>query len=160
MEEERSFRLTTALTKPYGLGRVVGRAQLERHLVFLAQVNALRVPPPAQIPEVEPVAVLPLEQQVTPDTVLHHPWCAPLAGDHGVVPQVPPEVVVQVLVAPVDLPAAEHMEAVVVEDEDAAGPVAVGRAQRADVDAVRTAVYRVAPGVASAGPPPLLARSL
>ena len=51
--------------EPVLLGRVVRRAQLEHHLVLVAEVDALHVPAPAQVPEVQPVAVLAAEQQLT-----------------------------------------------------------------------------------------------
>ena len=94
------------------------------------------------------VAVFPAEQQLGHDAVLDHVRRAPLAGDQRVVAEMPPEIVGEVLRAAVDLPAAEHIEALVVEHEDAAGSVAVRRAERADIDAVRAAMHRVRTRVA------------
>ena len=126
----------------------MGRPQLEGDLVLLAQVERLDVLAAAQVPEVEAMAVLAVEQQLGLHAGLDHLRGAPLAADHRVVAEVPPEVVVQVLVAAVDLPAAEHVEGVVVEHEDAAGTLAVGGAEGADVDAVGSAVDGVPLGVA------------
>src|SRR5215212_3152099 len=63
----------------------------------------------------------------------------------------PPEVVVQVLLAAIDLPATKDVESVMVEHEDATGTTPVGGAEGADVDAVRSAVDRVALGVPGLG---------
>src|SRR5262249_42653750 len=73
---------------------------------------------------------------------------APLAGDHRVLGQVPPEVVGQILVATVGLPGAFDVERVVVNDEHAARTVAVRRAERARVDAVWSAVDGVRTAIA------------
>jgi len=75
----------------------------------------------------------------------------PFARDHVVARQVPPEVVVQVLGSPVDLPAAQDIERLAVHDEDAwrsVGTVLSAAAERADVYAFRTAMDRVGPRVA------------
>ena len=120
-EEDRGGEVGQAddgVDEAVGLGRVVRRAQLERDLMLLAQVERLHVAPLAQVPEVQAVAVLAVEQQLGLHPGLDHVRRAPLAGDHRVVAEVPPEVVVQVLLAAVDLPAAEHVEGVVVEHED------------------------------------------
>src|SRR5690606_15875746 len=129
-------------------GGVVGGAQFQRHLVLVAQVDLLDVAAPAQVPEVQPVPVLAAEQQVGVDAVLDHVRGAPLGGDRDVAGEVPPEVVGQVLRAAVDLPAAQHLEGVVVQDGDAAGPAAVRAAQRGDVQPVGAAVHGVRAGVA------------
>ena len=75
------------------LGRVVRRAQLEHHLVLVAEVDGLQVPALAQVQEVQRVAVLAAEQQLADQPVLDHRGGAPLAGDQHVAGQVPPEVV-------------------------------------------------------------------
>jgi hypothetical protein len=53
---------------------------------------------------------------------------------------VPPEVVGEALGPTVLLPSSLDLEGVVVEHEDAAGLIAVGVAERADVDAIGTAM--------------------
>src|SRR5688572_26054460 len=105
--------------------------------MLLAQVERLRVAPLPQIPEMQTMPVLTVKQQVGLHPALDHARGAPLAGDQRVVAEVPPEVVVQILLATLDLPAAQHVEGVVIEDEDAPGALAVRRAEGADVDAVR-----------------------
>ena len=65
-------------------------------------------------------------------------------------PEMPPDVVGELLRPAIDLPPAANVERLRVQDERAAGAVAVGRAQRAHVDAVRSAVDRVRRGVAGA----------
>src|SRR5215212_5842455 len=116
--------------------------------MLLAQIERLDVAALPQVPEVQAMSVLAIEQQLGLDATTDHVRRAPFAADQGVIAEVPPEVVVQVLLAPLDLPAAAHVEGVVVEDEDPTRPVAVGGTERADVDAVRTTVDGVPIGVA------------
>ena len=130
------------------LVRVVRRAQLEHHLVLRPEVDLLHVPARREVPDVELVAVLVAEQQLADQAVLDHVRRAPLRGDHGAEVEVPPEVVGELLRAAVDLPLALDREVVVVEQEDAAGAVALGVAERRDVDAVGAAVDRVRAAVA------------
>src|SRR5215208_1022254 len=108
--------------------------------MFLAQIERLDVAALPQVPEVQAMSVLTIEQQLGLNATADHVRRTPLAADQRVVAEVPPEVVVQVLLAPLDLPAAAHIEGVVVEDEDPTRPLAVGRAEGDDVDAVRTTV--------------------
>src|SRR5215208_3977541 len=115
--------------------------------MLLAEIERLRVAALAQVPKMETVPVLPVEQQFRLHSALDHARRAPFAADQGVVAEVPPEVVVQILLAAVDLPATEHVEGVVIEHEDPAGTLAVGRAKRTDIDAVWSAVDRVPVGV-------------
>src|SRR5260370_11379208 len=67
-----------------------------------------------------------------------------------VVAEVPPEVVGEILRPAVELPAAADLEGVVVDDEDAARPIAGYRAERADVDPIRSAMAGVWAAVARA----------
>src|SRR5215207_414542 len=108
--------------------------------MLLAQIEGLHVAPPLQVPEVEAVAVLAIEQQLGLHPGLDHARRTPLTADEGVVAEVPPEVVVQLLLAAVDLPATEHVEGVVIEHEDAARSPTVRSPERADIDAVGSAV--------------------
>jgi hypothetical protein len=116
--------------------------------VLGAEVELLHVPPPLHVPDVQPVAVLVAEQELRVHARLDHVRRAPLAGDHAVVAEVPPEVVGELLRAAVALPCALDLERVVVEDEDAAGTVAIRVAEGVHVDAVRAAVHGVRAAVA------------
>ena len=137
--------------EPVRLRRVVRRAQLQRHLVLVAQVDGLQVPAPAQVPEMQCVPVLPAQQQLTDHAVLDHRRGAPLAGHHGVVSEVPPHVVGEVLRPTVDLPRTEHVERGVVEQRHPTRTVLpVAAAERGDVDAIRSTVDGVWPGVPGA----------
>jgi hypothetical protein len=115
-----------------------------------AEVDRLLVAALAQVPDVELVAILAAEQQLRDDAALDHVRQAPLARQQLVVADVPPHVVGELLRAAVDLPLAERIERVVVEQEDAAGALAVGRAQRRHVEPVGAAVDRVRAAVAGA----------
>ncbi len=93
----------------------------------------------------ELVPVLASEQQLGIYTVLYHFRRAPFAGDQRVVPEVPPEVVAEVLRPPAFLSGAPDFEGLGVEHEDPSGPVTVDRAESVHVDSVGTAVGRVRP---------------
>jgi len=118
-------------------------------MVLVAEVDLLHVPAPAQVPEVQLVAVLAAEQQLADHAVLDHRRGAPLAGHRDVLGDVPPQVVGQILRTAVDLPPAEHLERLVVQQRDTAGPLlAVRAAEAGQVDALRSTVEGVRPGVA------------
>jgi hypothetical protein len=123
----------------------VRRAQFEHQLVLLAEIDLLHVLALVQVPEMQPAAVFRAEQHLGHQTVLEGVGRAPLAGDHGVVAEMPPEIIGEFLGPAVQLPLAEHVEAVVIEQEDAAGPVALGIGEGVDIDSLRPAVSRVQP---------------
>jgi hypothetical protein len=129
--------------EPVRLLRIVGRPQLQHHLLFRSEVELLKVDALVEVPDVQLVTVLAGEEQLGVDAVLHHVRRAPFGGDHGVVPEVPPEVVRQVLRPALLLPLPLQLERLGIHQEDAAGAVAAGRPERAPVHAVGTAVNRV-----------------
>ncbi|MCY1287892.1 hypothetical protein D3C81_1003890 [compost metagenome] len=97
------------------------------------------------------VAVLVGEQVFCHQAVLELRRQCPFARHHVVARQVPPEVVVLLLLAAVDFPAPEHLEGLAVHDEDAGQPVGAvlaGAAERADIDPFRAAMHGVRPRVA------------
>src|SRR3989442_14516657 len=96
------------------------------------------------------MTVTALQQDVRVDAILDHLRRAPLAGDHRVVAEMPPEVVGEVLRAAVQLPATADFEGVVVDDEDAARAVPGGGAEGADVNPIGTAVASMRAAVAGA----------
>ncbi len=84
------------------------------------------------------------------EAALDHLRRAPLARDHRVLREMPPEVVGQVLRPAIGFPRPDDVERIAVQHEDSARPVTVRVAERADVDGVRAAVHRVGPRVAGA----------
>ena len=133
-------------------GRVVGRAQLEDHLVLVTKVDALGQLPLGHAPEVHMVSELASEQVLGIQPILDHRRCRPLRCDHGVVLQMPPDVVRQELRSPVQLPRFDDLERVVVDQRDAAGTFgAVDATQRRHEDAAGSAVHRVRARVSGLG---------
>src|SRR5215207_10295498 len=104
----------------------------------------------AQVPDVHLVAVAAPHEDLRVYPILDHVRQAPLAADHGVVGQVPPEIVGKLLRAAIYLPAPQGLKGLVIHDEDTPRPVPVGGAQGADVDAVGAAVEGVGAAVARA----------
>src|SRR5713101_6831354 len=132
------------------LGRIVRGTQLEHQLVLRAEIDLLHMAPPAQVPYVEPMAIVTLDQALDAEPVLEHVGCAPFAGDRDVVAEVPPEIVSEELRTAVDLPLTEHVEALMVQQKDPAGTAAVGAAHCAYVDRVGAAMERMRATVAGA----------
>src|SRR2546423_10803130 len=104
----------------------LSRSQLSLIVRYLHTAGyATAMPERDQIPDVQGVAVLPSEQQLRIDAAAHHARRSPLAGDHDVVAEMPPEIVGEILRAPIQLPAPARLESLMVEDEDATGAVAI-----------------------------------
>ena len=85
--------------EPVGVARVVRWPQLQHDLVLFAEIDRLGQRAVAQVPEMQPVAVLARRAAARLHAGFHHVGRAPFAGDHGVVPEMPPEIVVEVLIA-------------------------------------------------------------
>ena len=127
----------------------MGRAQFQHHLLLGAEIERLHMPPFAHIPNVEMVSILTGKQFFRDETVFHHPGRPPLAGDHGVLGDVPPEVIGQRLRGTLFFPRSFDRKGLVVEGKDAAGTVAIGRAERVDIDVIRATVDGVRATVAT-----------
>src|SRR5215212_1399795 len=106
--------------------------------------------PTAQVPDVQPVTVAALHEYLGVEPAFDHVRRAPLAGDHGVVAQVPPEVVGEVLWAAIYFPAPQGLKALVVHDEDTAWALPIWCAKRAHINSLRAAVGGVGAAVARA----------
>ena len=121
----------------------MGGPKLQHHLLLRAQVKFLQVPALVQVPDVQLAAVLSRQQQLRVEAVLHHIRRAPFGGDHGVVPEVPPEIVSQILGAALLLPLALQLKRSGIHQEDAARTIATGRTERAAINAVGAAMNSV-----------------
>ena len=86
------------------------------------------------------VPVLAVQEQLGNDSRLHHLGSSPLARDHGVVVEVPPEVVGQHLRASVGFPFALHLKGLMVEHEYPARAFAIRSAKGVHIDRIWTAV--------------------
>src|SRR5918995_4897877 len=104
--------------------------------------------PAAQVPDVQLVTIAALQEYLGVEPALDHIRRAPLAGDHSVVAQVPPEVVGEVLRTPLDLPSSQRVEAFVVHDEDAARAISIGGTKSTHINALRAAMDGVGAAVA------------
>src|SRR6266403_4706908 len=101
------------------------------------------MPSPAQIPHMHLMPVFTAYQEIGLHTVLDHVRRAPFAAEQRVESQVPPKIVMQKLTATVDFPLTEDFERLTIEHENAAGALAVGISERANVNGFRPAVNRV-----------------
>src|SRR6516165_2462348 len=101
-----------------------------------------------EVPDMNLVAVLAAQQQLRVDAVFYHVRSAPFGRNHRVVSEVPPEVVSQLLWAPVPFPGALQLEGVCVHQENATGAVTASRPECAPVDAVRSTMKGVGRRVA------------
>src|ERR1044071_765650 len=101
------------------------------------------MPAPTQIPNVHLMTVFATEEQIGLQPVFDHLRRAPFAAHQRVETEVPPEIVMQELRAAVHLPLAQDLERLAIEHEDATRAVAIGCAERADVDPLRPTMNRV-----------------
>ena len=102
----------------------MGRTKLQHHLLLRSQVEFLEVATLIQVPDVQFATVLSRKQQLRIEAILHHIRGAPFGGDHGVVPEVPPEVVSQILRTTLLLPGALKLKRIRIHQEDAARTIA------------------------------------
>ena len=93
------------------------------------------------------VAVAALQKNFRVHAAFHHVRRSPLAGDHGVVAQVPPKVVRQILRPAFDFPFPQNLKALRVHNKNPARPISRGRPQRAAKNPLGTAMNRVWPAV-------------
>src|SRR5262245_64637778 len=122
------------------IGRVVRLIPLEHQLILLAEIDLLQVLALGQVPEVQAPAVFAAEQDLGNEAVFNGVGSPPFAGDHGVVAEMPPGVIGELLRPAIDLPAPERLEAFVVHDKDAARTLALGAAGRRDLGGGPTAL--------------------
>src|SRR4029434_10950704 len=123
----------------------MGRPHFQHHLVLLPEVEGVDDLAAAQVPYMHPMAIFGLHQQIRLQTVFDHLRGAPFRADEGVMEQVPPEVVAQVLVTSIDIPFPKHVKAKVIEQENATRSVARWGPERADVDSLRAAMHGMWP---------------
>ena len=130
------------------------RADFQRHLVVFAQIEGLHHLAPAQVPEVDRMAIFVGHQILGHDAVFILRRQAPFRADHVIARQVPPEIIVLVLRATVHFIAADDVERLAIHDEDARGAVGAvlaAAAQCADINAFGAAVDGVRTGIAGLG---------
>ena len=136
------------------LGRVMGGPDFQRHLVVFAQVDGLDVLALAQVPEVDRVAVFVAEQILGDEAALELRRQAPFGTDHVVLRQVPPEIIVLVLLAAIHLVLADDLERLAIHDEDArraVGAILAATAKARDIDALGAAMNGVGARIAGLG---------
>src|SRR5262249_18800477 len=89
------------------------------------------------------VAIFTAQKQVWLHSVFDHVRRAPFAAHQRVETEVPPKIILKELWTTVHLPLAQDFERLAIKHEDAARPVAIGRAESTHVNAFRPAVDRV-----------------
>ena len=122
--------------------------ELEHELIVRTKIDFLHMPALVQIPEMQAPSVFRAQQDLRHQTVLDRIRRPPFARHHRVVAKMPPRVIGETLRPAVDFPAAKHLEAFGVHEEDAARSVARGVAERGDVDAFRPAMHGVRAAIA------------
>ena len=119
------------------------RPELEHELVLVAEVDGLQMLALLQIPEMQPPAVFGAKQHFRDQPVLECVGRAPLAGDQRVVAEVPPGIISEILRPAIHLPLPEHVEGLVIHQEDAARSLALAVAEGGDIDALGAAMHRM-----------------
>src|SRR5258705_5557430 len=105
--------------------------------------------PAAQIPEVKMSTVLAIKKELWHQPVFDHVRCAPLAGNHRIVSEVPPKIVSQKLWSTINFPLTQHLERIMIQKKHATRSFAFGISQTANIDSFRTTMNRVQPGITS-----------
>src|SRR5579884_3381303 len=123
------------------------RPQLQGKLVLRAYIQFLEMAPSAQVPDVKRVAIAAFHEDFRDKTVFDRVGRSPFARDHGVVAQVPPEIIREVLRATIQFPLSEHLKGLGIHHEDSSRALAAGRTERAHVYSIRAAVDGVGPGI-------------
>lgn len=88
------------------------------------------------------------EQDLGDQPVLERVGRSPFAGEEGVMAEMPPRIVGEVLRPAIHFPLAAHVEGLVVHQEDAAKTLALAIAEGSDVDSLGAAVDGVGSRVA------------
>ena len=91
----------------------------------------------------QPPAVLGAKEHFGDQPVLECVGRAPLAGDQRVVAEVPPGIISEILRPAIHLPLPEHVEGLVIHQEDAARSLALAVAEGGDIDALGAAMHRM-----------------
>src|ERR1043165_5616143 len=102
-----------------------------------------------EIPEMQAAAIFAAEQDFGHEPVLERVGRTPLAGDHGVVAEMPPRIIAKLLRPAIDFPASERLNTFVVQHEHAAWRLTVLVAECGHVDAAGSAMHGVRPRVTS-----------
>src|SRR5215471_6527733 len=126
--------------KTVRLGRVVRGTHLENHLLLVTKVERLKMSTSSQVPDMDLMTVFIAEEQIWLHSVFDHVRRAPFAGEQRVESQVPPKIVMQKLRTAVHLPLAQDLKRFAVEHKNATRAVAIGRTERAHVNAFRSTV--------------------
>jgi hypothetical protein len=95
----------------------VRRSELEHELVLRAEVDLLQMLAFVQVPEVQAASVSRGEKNLRDEPVLDRVRRSPLAGHQGVVTEVPPHIVGELLWTAFHLPAAENLECLVIDEK-------------------------------------------
>src|ERR1700730_10879604 len=125
-------------------------SKFQHHLLLGAKSEGFHVPPLAQITNMQRVTIAALQQNFGVHSLFDHVRRAPLAADERVVSQMPPEVITEILRSAIDFPLPQDVEAVRIEDENAARSVPIGRAKGAHEDAIGAAMHGVRTAVSGA----------
>src|SRR5919112_1826138 len=134
------FEIDDHSGKAVGLAGIVGRSELQHYLILITQIQCLKMTAAAQVPNVQLVPVATLHEYLRVKSAFDHFRRAPLAGDHGVVAQMPPEVVGEVLWATLNFPTPQGIKALVIHDEDAARAIPIGGTKGTHIYALRAAM--------------------
>src|SRR5262249_33588943 len=82
--------------------------------------------------------------------MLNHVWRTPFAGNRNVVAEMPPEIIGEILRTAVHFPAAQHVEAFMIEEEQPSRTSTLGSAKGANVDRVGAAMNGMRTTIAGA----------
>src|SRR5947207_209504 len=108
------------------------------------------MPAATQIPDMHLMSIFAGEEKIRLQSVFDHLRRAPFATQQRIETQMPPEIVMQKLWAPIHLPLTQDFERLTIEHENTARTVAIGGSESANVNAFRPAVNRMRTRIVSA----------
>src|SRR5262245_65859285 len=103
----------------------MGWPQFEHHLVLVPQVKLLQMHAATQVPYMNGVPKTAVDHVCEVQAILEQLRWPPLAGNGHIVPEMPPEVIPQTLRATINLPAAQNLDGVMVQDTHSAWSAAM-----------------------------------
>src|SRR5436190_13954434 len=109
------------------------------------------MPTATQVPYMHLMPIFAAEEEVRLQSVFDHTLRAPFATQQRIETQMPPEIVMQKLWAPIHLPLTQDFERLTIEHENSARPVAIGGSKGTHVNPFRSTVNRMRTRIVSAG---------
>ncbi len=126
----------------------MSRTQFEDELVFRSKVDFLQMLAAREVPEMQATAISGAQQDLRNQPILEGIWRTPFARHEGVVAEMPPAIVGELLWAALNFPPPKRLETLLIQQKDPTRRATVGAAESRHVDAAGAAMHGVRARVA------------